>query len=482
MSVFRPIGPVRGATPHFRFHQPHWRSVLRAGLVICTLGAPPLSRAHGQAVRRASESVRDTVRITLAEARSRAARGNPELAAARLDIDIARGLLRQAGLIRTNPSADVLTSGTSGTRPELGVSQEFEIGGQRGRRVAVARAGVSRAQFSTANAARVTLADVERGFYRIVAAARRATLADEVLSLVERLSQVAVRQLREGEISKLDYNLTVIELGRSRAQALAAHREQDGVSLEFRRLVGLPLNVAVVPVYDSLHHHARIDSVRGSVELRLSALTSGRGMGDAPSPDTAVTLDGLLTRAMALRPDLAERDAAVTEAQASVALSQRGAFPNLLARLVVQQSDDGTRESIRPGIGLSIPVFNRQQGEIDARRAATTQAMLDRAATATRVRTGVERAYRAYESAALAVEVLESTVLGPARDNRRLLEAAYREGKVGLPVLLLIRNQVIGAEQDYWDAWLAEREALADLAASAGFDGDIAGIPRGRDD
>ena len=62
--------------------------------------------------------------------------------------------------------------------------------------------------------------------------------------------------------------------------------------------------------------------------------------------------------------------------------------------------------------------------------------------------------------------MLERTVLGPARDNRRLLEAAYREGKVGLPVLLLIRNQVIDAEQDYWTAWLAERVAEADLRAA----------------
>ena len=64
--------------------------------------------------------------------------------------------------------------------------------------------------------------------------------------------------------------------------------------------------------------------------------------------------------------------------------------------------------------------------------------------------------------------MLEATVLAPARENRVLLEAAYREGKVGLPVMLLIRNQVIAAEQEYWSAWLAEREAAALLAAATG--------------
>ena len=437
----------------------------------------PTARAEAQ--RPLVPVPRDTARISLPDALARALRANPELAATRLDIAIAQGQLRQARLIRANPLADVLTTGSSGTRPEIGLSQEIEIGGQRGRRVAVANAGVTRARLGTANATRVTLADVERDFYRIVAAGRRAALADEVLALNERLAQVATRQLREGEISKLDYNLTVIELGRSRSQALGAHRDQESASLEFRRLVGIATDVVVVPVYDSLHRHALIDSARGTVELRWSTLATGRTLAGAAATDTVITLEGLLGRAISQRPDLAERDAAISEAQALVSLSRREALPNLLARVVVEQSNDGSRSAIRPGIGMSLPVFNRQQGETEARRAAASQAMLDRVATATRVRVEVEQSYRAYVAAATAVEVLESTVLGPARDNRRLLEAAYREGKVGLPVLLLIRNQVIGAEQDYWTAWLAEREALAELAAAIGLGRDEVSVMGG---
>ena len=57
-----------------------------------------------------------------------------------------------------------------------------------------------------------------------------------------------------------------------------------------------------------------------------------------------------------------------------------------------------------------------------------------------------------------------------------LLEIAYREGEVGLPVLLLIRNQVIDAELDYWAAWLAEREAAATLAEATALNtGDVKG-------
>ena len=177
-----------------------------------------------------------------------------------------------------------------------------------------------------------------------------------------------------------------------------------------------------------------------------------------------ISTERLIALALARRPDLAERDAAVVQADADVMLARREALPNLIGRVVSEQHASGTGRALRPGVGLTIPLFNRNQGAIDARRAFARQVTLERAATAARVRADVEIALRAYQAAAGEIEVLETTVLGPARENRRLLEFAYREGKVGLPVLLLIRNQVIDAELDYWAAWLAEREADANLA------------------
>ena len=424
----------------------------------CALAGLPL---HAQEVTSASptaRSTRDTTRLTIEEARGVALRNNPDLSATRLEVDIARGLRRQAGILRFNPSADILASGASGTASDLSLGQELEVAGQRGVRRAVAQAGVSRATFSVANAERTTLVDVDRGFYRVVTADRRAELAQEVLALNERLALVASRQLREGEISKLDFNLSIIERGRARARAFAARREQQQSAIELRRLIGIPETVAVRAVFDStVHRHTAVDSA-GAQRMDLSAFAVRADM----------TTQDMIALALAQRPDLAERDAAIAQADADVTLARREALPNLIARVVSEQNASGTGRAIRPGVGLTIPLFNRNQGEIDARRAFARQVALDRAATAARVRADVEAALRAYQAAAGAIEVLETTVLGPARENRRLLEFAYREGKVGLAVLLLIRNQVIDAEQEYWTAWLAEREAAAELRAALG--------------
>lgn len=399
----------------------------------------------------------DTVRLSLVAARGAALRANPELAATRLDTAIARGELRQAGILRFNPSVDVLGGvGANGVEP--GLSQEVELFGQRGVRVAAGRAGIERARAAVANAARLTIGDVDRTFYRLLAAIRRTALADEVLALNQRLSDVAGRQLAAGEISRLDYNLARIELGQSRSRALATRRERAQVGIELARLLGLPRGTPIVPVLDSTQHPPAVDSAG------LMPCDSTTLLGEAQALD----VDSLTALALARRPDLAAQTAAVRQTTAEVALVRREALPNLVARVTSEPSGSGAGRVVRPGIGLTLPVFNRNQGEAEARRAAARQATLDRAALATRVRAEIASAVTTYQSAVAEVEVLESTVLAPARQNRQLLETAYREGKVGLPVLLLIRNQVIDAELDYWTAWLAEREAAARLAEATG--------------
>ena len=396
---------------------------------------------------------RDTLRVTLGTSRARALRANPDLTAARNDTSIARGELRQSGLLRFNPIADALAPG-GGNGVEFGLLQEVELLGQRRARVRVARAGFDRSDAAIANATRVAIGDVDRAFYRLYAAAQQTQLADELLSLNQRLASVAQRQLGAGEISRLDYNFAVVEFGRSRSRALVARREREEIALEFRRLLGVAETAEVEPVLDSTTQHThRPDSLANVIGGEETSLTN------APTFD----IDSLIALALGRRPDLAERTAAVRQRQAQASLARREALPNLVLRLSSEQ-DLGATRSVRPGVGITLPVFNLNQGDVQARRAEARQAELDRAALITRLRTEIANAVSRYRSAFLEVEVLETTVLEPARQNRQLLETAYREGKVGLPVLLLIRNQVIDAEREYWASWLAERVALADLA------------------
>ena len=408
----------------------------------------------------------DTLLLTLSGARTAALGTNPALAAARLDTTVARGELRQSSLFfATNPSFDVLGA-SGGNGLEAGVSQEIELFGQQSARSSAGRAGVARARAGVSDATRLTIGDVDQTFYQLYSASRRSRLADEVFGLTRRIADVAQRQLAAGEISRLDFNLASVELGRTRARALAARREREQAAIELRRLLGVPAATPVVPVLDSADHVAPEDTAEAGKEP--PALTAAQPLPTVAS-EPRLDVDSLIALALARRPDLVEREAAIRQAEALATTAGREALPNLVARGVTEPRDDGTGGRVfRPGVGITLPFFNRNRGRVQALRATARQAELERESVAQAIRAQVRAAVASFESASTEVQVLETTVLTPARQNRRLVEIAYREGKVGLPELLLIRNQAIDAELEYWTAWLAERQALASLAQTTG--------------
>ena len=400
--------------------------------------------------RASASQAPDSMRLTLFEARSAALHYNPELAAVRLDTGIARGLLRQSSILRFNPTADVL-AGTGSSAFEPSLSQELELFGQRGARKDQALAAFTRADAHVQSETRLTIGAVDRAFFRLAAANRRLVLADEVLALNQRLTDVAARQLAAGEISRLDYNFAVVELGRSRSRGLATRRDRSNADLELARLLGMTPATAIIPV---------IDTVAAGGEVGVPDYLGPRG------GPLNISTDSLTVLAFVHRGDLSGATASIREAQAATKVAVREALPNLIGRITSEAGESG--RVLRPGIGIALPVFNRNQGEIQARRSQVAQTELNRQALLLRIREEVHAAVASYESATTEADILASTVLEPARQNRQLLEIAYREGKVGLPVLLLIRNQVVDAELDYWNAWLAAREALANLGEATG--------------
>ncbi|MGI8401185.1 MAG: TolC family protein [Gemmatimonadaceae bacterium] len=392
--------------------------------------------------RPSSPAIADTVHLTLSAARALALRANPNLHAARMDTTVARGELQQASvLLRSNPSIEALAGGP-GT--EVGVSQEIEIAGQRGARRAAAFAGLDRSRSNVADTIRLTLGDVDRTFFRLAAANERAILAEEGRTLNERLANATLHQLQAGKISRLEYNLAAVELGRARARSLSTQREQARIAENLLVLLGLSPSEAVAPDID-----------KSPISELASSLTN-------------LSLDSLTELALRRRPDLQALSAKATQSRALASTARREAFPNLSVRAASERIEGTAGRVLRPGVGLSIPIFNRNRGEIAAHIAEARKADLERIALAAEIKLEVARSLAAYRSARSETDILEQTVLSPARENRRLLEIAFREGKVGLPVVLLIRNQVIDAELDYWASWLAEREALTDLTVAIG--------------
>ena len=186
-------------------------------------------------------------------------------------------------------------------------------------------------------------------------------------------------------------------------------------------------------------------------------------------PDPArLNADSLVSIALAQRPDLAASGATIREFETLASLARREALPNLRVGALAERVPNENGMRIGPAIGFTLPLWNRNQGVVEQRRAQVQQASLQRRAVEARVRTDIETAVRAYRAAVLEASVYESTVRQPARVNSALLETAFRAGKIALPTLLLLRNQLIEAELGYWNAWLARQNALVELDAATG--------------
>lgn len=434
--------------------------VLAACTLVIAALQPGVRRAEAQATPPGLPEVetRDTIPISLREAQRRALSQNPTFLAERQELDIARGELTQARVYNFNPEIEFQAPG-AGTNGALGefeatLSQEIEWAGARGLRIRAARFGLDRADSGVRDAARRTLADVSIAFYAALAAEQRLSVARELSQLNEQLLTATRIQAREGEISVMDANLAEIEAGRARALVLAAEREATSARLELQRLAG-------------------IDPEQ---EIRLQDAIPA-----APSA-AALDQDSLVALALGRRPDLEARTRAIDQYEALTRLARREAIPNVRIGVFAEREEAfdfptgpggsvGGRtvlESPRIGLGVSVPlpVFDRNQGVVAQRAAQTDQARFSRQATELAVRTQVTDALRAYRAASEEARVFEQDVLQPARANQRLLDTAFRAGKVGLPTLLLLRNQLLDAELGYWGAWLAQRRALVELQAA----------------
>jgi cobalt-zinc-cadmium efflux system outer membrane protein len=438
---------------------------------------PAAAAGQGSATREPAPG--DTVVLTVADVRRLTLTRNPAFLAEREDAAIARGGLRQARILRFNPdlSAAAPGAGTSSPRNPLEATlmQELELAGQRGLRISAARVGVTRAEAAVQNAARKSVAEAALAFYRALSSDRRLAVTRDGLELTTRLLQAVRTQVREGEISTLEGTLAEIEFGRARARVLETERLATASVLELKRVTGLAPDVPVrlvdpsapvlLPVAamnaDSLGVPAPTPDAESSAHVALVA------SGTLPDP-ARLDIDSLVELALTRRPDLAATTATVREFETLASLARREALPNLRLGAVAERVPGESGFRIGPAFGISVPIWNRNQGVVDERLAQVRQAQLQRQAVELRVRTDVETAVRSYRAATQEAATFETTVRQPARTNSALLETAFRAGKIALPTLLLLRNQLLDAELGYWDAWLARQDALVQLQAATG--------------
>jgi cobalt-zinc-cadmium efflux system outer membrane protein len=376
--------------------------------------------------------------MTLNEAIDTALKNNPEIQSVRLEQGAAQGRLDQASLLlKSNPVIEGSLSRQE-TQPdggekvknyELRLSQEFELAGQRGLRVDVARSGREKAIQDIRDRERILIAGVKDAFTRALAAKKKIELAEEAVKLQEELVASAAVKFQTGDISALEQNLADVELGKARRDRMLAERERREALLGFQELIGLK------------------PTARFSIE------------GELPSETPVIPEKDKLWEAVVLqRPDVQSAAAEVLQAKASMKLAGRDAIPSVTVSGFYNE-DDRLNEA---GVMLSFPLpfFDRKQADRKEAAAKAGQALIKQASLERAIDRELEEAHANLVAAAEELSLFKKDVLGKAMENLSLMNLAFKEGKFGFFEVRLAQKDTIDAQFAYLESQVRLQLAL----------------------
>ncbi len=156
--------------------------------------------------------------------------------------------------------------------------------------------------------------------------------------------------------------------------------------------------------------------------------------------------------------------------EAEAALTRRLRIPNPTVEGFYREEPglEGSERIAGGGIRIPLPLFDRRQGELIALAGRRQQAQLEVDATERTVEQEVAGALQDYEAARREVEIFEQDILARAEENFRFIEAAYRAGKIDFLQLVVVQNDLVGAQLSYVDSLAAFRSAEVDLERAVG--------------
>ena len=396
-------------------------------------------------------SVEDAVRYALTHHKG--------LLADRKLIEEAQGRLKQAAL-RANPMLDASHTSDLGEFAQgefsVGVSVPLELGGRRARRIEVAERELERMRFEVAERERKLAAEIRAKYGEAVEAARNLELNERLLELNQQSYGLIKARVEEGASAPLEQSMLRVEVGRIEAQRTTFDTRTAVLLEELKNLLGMPMEEKL---------QVRDEFVERPVTL---------------------TREQMLEIAFKSRPDLqaARAAEAVTAALIAQAKAEGKADMSVFAEFGRQATgfdqlgispESGRPERIfmksnmlKAGVTITLPVRNRNQGNIEAAVAASEEARLRREFNETVVRREVAAAYTRYEGAMRVLKTYDTNLLAASQNNLRVVRASYDLGHVRLTEVLAEQRRQVEVQLGYISALKEYYAARVELESALG--------------
>ena len=416
-----------------------WAAVYFAGLVVAH-AQPPTDTSPSATLSNATLQ-----RLSLADAQRLAFERNWDLLAAAAGVDAATA---QKIVVHEFPnpalslsSTKIGVGNTSSSTPEgntywdrsydtiFAINQLFEIGGKRRSRKLSAQAGFEGAKAQLFDARRMLDVAVAKAYVAAAQAEENVRVLLQSAGTLREEARIAEVRLRAGEISGSDKSQIEItaeqfELNAQSARSAAA---QARVALEV--LLGVP--------------HPNADC---ELSDRLDTLC----VATAPMNTNSVGT---------WRPDVIAADAAVRKAEADLRLQKamRIPDPTLLAQYEHEPPD--AANTVGFGVSFSVPLWNRNRGNILAAEAAREQARLAFEKAKAEAVADIAVSRLAYNDALKRWRSYRDSIRPKSEQIRQTMAYAYQKGGASLLDLLV-------AERNDNDIRLASAQAASDMASA----------------
>jgi len=382
---------------------------------------------------------------------------NGELLALRTEIEAARGLVKQARL-RANPAVEI-----NGSRQIPGKDNSImvagmlplELGGRRAARVAVAERELELRESVVADRERMLAAEVRLKFGQSLADILKLQFTDDLLANTRSGYRLVAARVVEGRTAPLEQNIVLVEVNRLRSIRETSAGKVEIALLELRNLLGMPANE---PLRLSGDFFNLIRPLKPVAEASEDALRA------RPDLEMARGIERLAEARIVEARRAGKPDASLSGGYQRM----RSGFP------VFGINDGGQLQPVESvfnfvtfGVTISLPVWNKNQGAVEAAIADADAAKRRREFTELTIRREVAVAYAQYERAARAMEIYRVGVKEQAGMNLDVIRQTYELGSKSLLDYIAEQRRYIELENEYIDALLATYLARVDISRAS---------------
>ncbi|MDR4498323.1 MAG: TolC family protein [Candidatus Scalindua sp.] len=386
---------------------------------------------------------RETKAVNLEECIKAAIENNLQIAAARKGLGTAEAdRIKASFLLPSNP---ILNSGVGSrnspasrdTDYAFSLSQEFQVYGQRGKRIKVSNKKIERVEFEIADVERNVIAKVKTGFYEVLTAREILSLRENVNSIFERLWDATRERYNAGAIETLELNSIKIGYGQARQQLLVAKNNYKNRLLSLKLLLGKP----------------------GDEVLNIE--------GKLYSEKLLISMEDLLASAYRNRPDLKAIEIEKERASQEISLRKVETIPNPSVSGFFSR-EEGDNVIVGGKVSVSIPLWDRKQPELKRAKTARDQADINIKYKQLEIQKEVETAYQTFMAAKEGIAIYADEIIPQVDESLSLNEISYQDGNTSFIEFLTMQKNLLETRATYINTLIDYNKAIINIETVSG--------------